>query len=93
MEIFSSMLVYKSLQTKGKGDPASIKPRAMKVYRVSWMNLRGHFDLDHYISEKKAPAYIEPAAVSTIASPDSVQRMYDFYFCRNQTAIPPSSGL
>ena len=76
------MLVYKSLQTKGKGDPVPISPSAMEVYRVFWVNSRGQFDLDHYIREKKTPVYIEPAAVSTIASADSVQRMYFFCFCR-----------
>jgi hypothetical protein len=52
------MLVYKKLQTKGKGDPVSIKPRAMKVYSVSWMKLKGQFDLDHFIWENNSPVFI-----------------------------------
>jgi hypothetical protein len=55
------MLVYKNLQTKGKGDPVSIKRRAMKVYRVSWMKLKGQFDLNHFIREKKSPVFIAHA--------------------------------
>jgi len=50
-------LVSKSLQTKGKGDPVPINPRAMKVYGVSWMKLRGQLDFDSFIREKKAPVF------------------------------------
>jgi len=39
-----------------------INLRAMEVYRVSWMNMRGQFDFDHFIREKNAPVFIEPAA-------------------------------
>ena len=54
---FSPILVSKSLQTKGKGDPVPINPRAMKVYGVSWMKLRGQLDFDSFIREKKAPVF------------------------------------
>lgn len=56
-DIFISHVVYKSLQTKGKSDPVPINPRAMKVYRVSCMKLRGQFDFDSSIWEKKAPVF------------------------------------
>jgi len=59
LEIFLfSMLVYKGLQTKGKGDPVPINPRATKVYRVSCMKLRGQFDLDSFIWGKNASIFL-----------------------------------